>query len=198
MPKSPDKGTSLTLMMRVQQDPADPQAWGEFVERYQPIIRAWCLRWGSQPTDADDVAQQVLVRLLGAMKKYHYDPHPGFRGWLKTVTHNAWVDFVGSRLRTSGNDHEQLALIADSHDALTDLENQIENAFEQELLELAMRRVEERVKPGTFEAFRLTHIENLSGSKVAERLNMPVSQVYVAKHRVVNLLKEELKGLKAE
>jgi hypothetical protein len=33
-----DKDTSLTLMMRVQKDPADPRAWDEFVQRYQPII----------------------------------------------------------------------------------------------------------------------------------------------------------------
>jgi RNA polymerase sigma-70 factor (ECF subfamily) len=185
-------------MMRVQQDPADRQAWDEFVLRYQPMIRAWCLRWGSQPSDADDVAQQVLVRLLGAMKKYHYDPSAGFRGWLKTVTHNAWLDFVASCRRTPGQDHERLASIADSHDAMADLENQMETAFEQELLELAMHRVEERVKSTTWEAFRLTHIENLSGTEAAERLNLPVSQVYVAKHRVVKLLKEELQGLKAE
>jgi RNA polymerase sigma-70 factor (ECF subfamily) len=198
MPKSPEKSTSLTLMMRVQQDPADPQAWDEFVQRYQPIIRAWCLRWGSQPADADDVAQQVLIRLLRAMKKYHYDPTTGFRGWLKTVTHNAWVDFVGARARTSGKDDKHLASIADSHDALADLENQMEQAFEQELLELAMCRVEQRVKPTTWEAFRLTHIENLSGTEAADRLKVPVSQVYVAKHRVVKLLKEELQALKAE
>jgi RNA polymerase sigma-70 factor (ECF subfamily) len=198
MPKSPEKDTSLTLMMRVQQDPADPQAWDEFVRRYQPIIRAWCLRWGSQPSDADDVAQQVLLKLLGAMKKYRYDPDAGFRGWLKTVTHNAWLDFVRSRRRTPGQDAECVAAVADSHDALSDLEQQMEKAFEEELLELAMRRAEERVKPTTWEAFRLTHVENLSGAEAAERLNMPVSQVFVAKHRVVKLLKEEVRRLKAE
>jgi RNA polymerase sigma-70 factor (ECF subfamily) len=198
MPKRPDKDTSLTLMMRVQQDPADPQAWDEFVQRYLPMIRAWCLRWGSQPSDADDVAQQVLIRLLGAMKKYHYEPATGFRGWLKTVTHNAWLDFVAARARTSRRDHERLASIADSDDALADLENQLEQAFQQELLELAMRRVEERVKPTTWQAFRLTHVENLSGTEAAERLKVPVSQVYVAKHRVVKLLKEELQVLSPE
>jgi RNA polymerase sigma-70 factor (ECF subfamily) len=198
MPKSPDKDTSLTLMMRVQQDPADPRAWDEFVQRYQPIIRAWCLRWGSQASDADDVAQQVLIKLLGAMKKYHYDPAHGFRGWLKTVTRNAWLDFVGSRRRTPGQDGGRLASVADSHDALADLEQQIEDAFEQELLELAMRRVEQRVKPTTWEAFRLTHVENLSGAEAARRLNIPASQVFVAKHRVLKLLKEEVRGLKEE
>ena len=59
MPTSPEKETSLTLMMRVQQDPADPLAWDEFAQRYQPIIRAWCLRWGAQPSDADDEQRPV-------------------------------------------------------------------------------------------------------------------------------------------
>ncbi|MGP0068740.1 MAG: RNA polymerase sigma factor [Isosphaeraceae bacterium] len=198
MSKSPDKDTSLTLIVRVQQNPADLQAWDEFVQRYHPIIRAWCLRWGSQPSDADDVAQQVLLKLLSAMKKYHYDPTPGFRGWLKTVTHNAWVDFVGSRRRMPGRDHDRLASIVDSHDAYADLEEQMENALEQELLELAMHRVERRVKPLTWEAFRLTHVENLSGAAAAERLNIPVSQVFVAKHRVLKLLKGEIRRLKAK
>jgi RNA polymerase sigma factor (sigma-70 family) len=198
MPTSPDKDTSLTLIMRVQQNPADPQAWDQFVERYHPIIRAWCLRWGSEPSDADDVAQQVLLKLLSAMKKYRHDPAPGFRGWLKTVTHNAWVDFVGARRRTPGQDPEGLASVVDSHDALADLEERMEKAFEQELLELAMRRVEERVKPTTWEAFRLMHVENLSGAEAAERVSMPVSQVFVAKHRVLKLLKGEIRRLKAE
>ena len=110
----------------------------------------------------------------------------------------AWLDFVASRRRTPGQDVGRLAGVADSHDAMTDLEQQMENAFEEELLELAMRRVEERVKSTTWEAFRLTHVESLSGAEAAERLNMPVSQVFVAKHRVVKLLKEEVRRLKAE
>jgi RNA polymerase sigma-70 factor (ECF subfamily) len=132
------------------------------------------------------------------MKKYRYDPDVGFRGWLKTVTHNAWLDFVASRRRTHGQDVGRLAAIADSHDAMADLERQMEQAFEQELLELAMRRVEQRVRPTTWEAFRLTHVENLSGAEAAERLNMAVSQVFVAKHRVLKLVKGEVRGLKAE
>jgi len=74
----------------------------------------------------------------------------------------------------------------------------MENAFEQELLELAMHRVEERLKPTTREAFRLTHVENLSGLEAAERLNMPVSQVFVVKHRVLKLLKEDVRRLRAD
>ena len=186
-----EQDTSVTLMVRVQEDPADPRAWEEFVKRYQPMIRAWCLRWGSQPADADDVAQQVLLKLLTAMKQYGRQAGSGFRGWLKTVTRNAWLDFAASR-RRSGPYPESINSIADSSDAFSDLENQMERAFEQELLELAMRRVEPRVKPTTWEAFRLTAIENLQGIEAAGRLNMDVSNVFVHKHRVLKMLEEEV------
>ncbi len=196
MSKSPDKDkdTSLTLMMRVQQNPADPLAWDEFVRRYQPMIRTWCVKWGAQPSDADDLSQQVLFKLLTAMKSYRPDPKASFRGWLKAVTHNAWRNFA--RRPRTGPGAAGLDAIADSSDALADLEKEMQQAFEHELLELAMRRVEERVKANTWEAFRLTSIENLSGAEAAQKLDMPVSSVFVAKHRVMKLLEEEVQKLK--
>ena len=103
--RKPDDDTSLTLMLRLQKNPADEAAWDEFVQHYQPMIRAWCLKWGSQNCDADDVTQEVLVRLLKAMSKFQYDPARSFRPWLKAVTHNAWNDFVSSRRRRFGRDH---------------------------------------------------------------------------------------------
>jgi RNA polymerase sigma-70 factor (ECF subfamily) len=197
MPKQDDDDTSVTLMMRVQQAPADPEAWGEFARRYQPMIRAWCVKWGSQPSDADDVAQHVLVKLLTAMKKYRPQADAGFRAWLKTVTKNAWLD-----LRKASRPREQYAgsldAVVDSHDALEDLERQMENAYERELLDLAMVRVEKRVKPTTWEAFRLTYFEHMTGAAAASKLEIQPSHVFVAKHRVLKLLESEVRGLKAQ
>ncbi len=191
MSTNPKQDTSLTLMMRIQEDPADPLAWDEFVGRYQPMIRSWCIKWGSQPADADDVAQQGLLKLLSAMKQYRRQTGSGFRGWLKTVTHNAWLDFASSR-HISAPYPDSIDSVTDSNDALADLEQQMEDAFERELLELAMRRVEQRVEPGTWEAFRLTAIENLTGAQVARRLDIDVSNVFVHKHRVLKMLEEEM------
>jgi RNA polymerase sigma factor (sigma-70 family) len=197
MSTNPDHDTSVTLMMRVQADPTDPRAWNEFVERYQPMIRVWCLRWGSQPSDADDVAQQVLLKLLTAMKQYHRQAGSGFRGWLKTVTHNAWLDLVRSR-NTPTQYPGSIDSITDSKDALADLAEQMQRAFEHELLGLAMRRVQRRVKSSTWEAFRLTAVENLQGVDAAARLNMAVSHVFVHKHRVLKLLEDEVRVLQIE
>ena len=69
------------------------------------------------------------------MKTYQKASTSSFRSWLKTVTHNAWIDFV-RRTRT-GPAPEWLESIADSFDALADIEKEMEQAFERELLELA-------------------------------------------------------------
>ena len=196
MPAHPVDDTSVTLMERLQKFPADPQAWDEFVERYRPMIRAWCLKWHLQDSDADDVVQDVLVKLVAAIRKFQYDPARSFRAWLKTVTQHALSDFVASRRKDPGRIAAPIENIAQSAEAKTDLEQRLEDAFDAEVLELAMHRVKKRVKPGTWDAFHLTVVEGLSGAAAAARLEMPVAHVFVAKNRVQKMLQEEARILK--
>jgi RNA polymerase sigma-70 factor (ECF subfamily) len=198
MPADREGDTSLTLLERLQKNPGDPQAWDLFIERYQPRIRSWCLNWGLQDSDADDVAQEVLVKLFAALGRFQYDPSRSFRAWLKTVTQHAWSDFLAERRRDPGRNSERIETIADSAEARSDLERQLEVAFDRELLEVAMHHVKNRVKDATWDAFRLTALEGLSGVDAAGRLGIPVANVFVAKHRVQKMLQEEVRILKNE
>ena len=92
----------------------------------------------------------------------------------------------------------QAAWLAHSPEAIADLERNLEGAFDGEMLDLAMRRVEKRVKPRNWQAFRLTAIDGLSGAAAAEQLQMPVAQLYVAKNRVQKMLQEEILILRGE
>jgi RNA polymerase sigma factor (sigma-70 family) len=172
-----DQDTSLTLVMRIQKDPADPAAWDELVQHYRPMIEAWCQKWGLQASDCDDVTQEVLVKLLAAIGQFQYDPSRSFRSWLKTVTHHALTDFARARRRLESRVKRQVELLAEWQNAMADLERSLEGAFYGELLELAMRQVEKRVKPRNWQAFRLTTVEGLSGADAADRLQMPVAQL---------------------
>jgi len=198
MPADRDADTSLTLLERLQKNPDDPQAWSLFVKRYQPRIHRWCLAWGLQDSDADDVAQDVLVKLFAALRKFQYDPSRSFRGWLKTVTQHVWSDFVAARRREPGQASSRIDTIADSAEAQSDLARQLEDAFDRELLEVATHRIKARTKPANWEAFHLTAIEGLSGAKAAHKLGIPVGRVFVAKHRVQKMLQDEVRILKNE
>lgn len=198
MSQCPDAEIPVTLLERFRIDPDDPQAWRLFVERYQPQIRRWCRARGLQDCDADDVAQDVLLKLFGAFRKFRYDPARSFRAWLRTVIQHAWSDFLTARRKDPGRNARSIAQIADSAEARSDLERRIEEAYDRELLAVVMQRIRGRVKPATWDAFRLTAIEGLPGAQAARELGIAVAHVFVARHRVQKMLQEEIRLLKGE
>ena len=44
--QKPEPDTSLTLMLRLQKNPADGAAWSEFVQQYRPMILRLVLEVG--------------------------------------------------------------------------------------------------------------------------------------------------------
>lgn len=194
-----DLRTSGTLLLRLRQLD-DREAWGEFVEQYTPRIFAWCRRYRLQDSDAADVTQEVLGKLVRAIRSFDYDATRGsFRGWLKTVTNNAVRDFLEDLARPgrgSGDTQVGGMLAAlQAPDAIQDLTSSLEEEAERELLREAESRVQLRVQPNKWEAYRLTALKNVAASDAATELGMPVSEVYVAKSRVLKLLREEVARL---
>src|SRR5262249_58249069 len=104
-------------------------------------IPRWCVNWGLQDSDADDLGQEVLVKLFAALRKFQYDPSRSFRAWLKTVTQRAWIDFVAARRRDPGQTAGWIDSLTDSAEARSDLESQLVDDFEPVLMELAEHRV---------------------------------------------------------
>ena len=185
--------TRVTLLAQLRQDPSDQAGWDEFVERYGPHIYRWCRQWKLQDADAEDVTQDILVKLTQKLRGFAYDPSRSFRGWLKTVAHPAWRDFEDSRRcaqRAAGESqaHELMLTL----EAREDLAQKLEEAFDLELLEAAKVRVRLRVAPHTWEAFRLMALEGLPVAEVAARVHLQVAMVYVAKSKVQKMLQEEI------
>ena len=188
--------TSVTLIDRVAVVPADDAAWHRFVERYGPKIYGWCRRWGLQAADTEDVTQDVLLKLAARMRQFVYDPGGSFRGWLRVLTAHACSDFLEVRKRRErGAADSRVVDMLDSVEAREDLAQRLGEAFDEELLQEAMRLVQARVAPHTWEAFRLTTQEGLSGADAAARLQLTVARVYVAKSDVQRMLREEISRL---
>ena len=188
--------TRVTLLARLRQDPTDQVAWGVFVERYGRHIYRWCRQWQLQDADAEDVTQDILLKLAQKLRDFAYDPSRSFRGWLKTLTHHAWRDFVDSprRARAAAGDSQVWELMR-TLEAREDLIQKLQAAFDHELLEAAKVRVRLRVAPHTWEAFRLVALEGLPAAEVAAAVRMQVAMVYVAKSKVQKMLQKEIQKL---
>jgi RNA polymerase sigma-70 factor (ECF subfamily) len=188
--------TRVSLLVRLRQGPRDQAAWHEFVDRYGHKIYGWCRYWKLQDADAQDVTQIVLTKLAEKMLAFEYDPAGSFRAWLKTLTHHAWTDFVRGRQRSVLDKSVPPPPDAlETIPARDTLVARLQEAFDQELLEEASARVQRRVEPHTWEAFRLTALEGLSGAEAAARLGLPVGAVFLAKSRVKKLLQETIRQL---
>jgi RNA polymerase sigma-70 factor (ECF subfamily) len=186
-------------LLRLRQAPPDQEAWAEFVERYGRQIHAWCRRWGLQEADAQDVSQTVLLQLASKLQTFTYDPAQRFRAWLKTVAHHAWSDFLAAyRPAVKGSGDSGFQQLLDNVQARDDLTQRLQETFDQELLELATARVRARVEERTWEAYRLTAREGLSGAQTAAQLGMQVGTVYKAKSKVHLMLQETLRQMQEE
>jgi RNA polymerase sigma-70 factor (ECF subfamily) len=183
--------TSTTLLDRLRREPGQGAAWEEFVARYGPLIRSWCLRWGAQEADADDVTQTVLVKLLDALSSYDRTPGSTFRAWLQVVTQRTLLDLRRRRPSARLSESEQADLF-NNLEARTDLEQRLGEAFDRERLDAAYHAVQARVAANTWQAFELTARQGLTGAEAARRLGMPVAHVFVARHRVQKLLQQYL------
>jgi RNA polymerase sigma factor (sigma-70 family) len=186
--------TDVTLLARLRHDPKDQAAWGDFVARYGPKILDWCRRWGLQQADAQDVTQDVLLKLNRLMVTFEYDPAGSFRAWLKTLAHHAWRDFVAQR-RLAGTGNSKMVAFLECPQAGADLSEDLQDEFRLEMLDRAIARVRPRVASRAWDAFRLTALEGWSGSAAGAHLEMKVAQVYLARSRVTKRIDEEVRRL---
>ncbi len=188
--------TRSTLLVRLREAPADPFAWQEFVQRYQPRIYSFCLSWPLQPADAEDVTQAVLLRLVTRMRDFRYDRTQSFRAWLQTVTRNVLINFLNER-REQGSGDSDVIRFLDNVEGREELVRRLEEEFNQELLEQAFQRVQARVSEQRWNAFRLTALEGRSGAEVGEQLGMTIATVFSTKSKIQKLVREEVARLEA-
>lgn len=85
--------TSYTLIKKLSADvPAVSEAaWARFFDLYVPVMRRF-VEWNDKAHDPDDVVQDVLLKLLEAVRAGRYDPtRARFRAFLATVIRNHLV-----------------------------------------------------------------------------------------------------------
>jgi RNA polymerase sigma factor (sigma-70 family) len=191
--------TRPSLLIRLRDDSANEQAWDQFVELYGRQILTWCRQWQLQEADAQDVTQMVLLKLVKHLPGFVYDPARSFRGWLRTLTENAWKDFIADQQRGGrGSGDSGVGSLLQSLQARDDLVKLLEQAYDQELLALAMSDVRQRVQEHTWNAFQLTALEHVPAEEVAERLGMRIATVYRARSVVQNMLRESVAARDAQ
>ena len=188
MEQSPQTRPSLLLRIR---DFRDEDAWNQFIELYAPLIYGYLRTRNIQDADAGDLTQDVLSSVTSTANDFTYDPQRGsFRGWLLTVTRNKMLNFVSRKKAQTGSGDSGVQRAIEEMTAEEDDRSQWDLEYERRLFEWAAEKARSEFQDSTWQAFWLTAVDNQSASAVAEKLDLSVGAVYVAKSRVTARLRQ--------
>jgi len=192
--------TRYSLLSRLQ-DWDDQDSWKDFFDTYWRLIYSVAIKSGLTETEAEDAVQETIISVAKDIQKFKRDRQFGsFKGWLRNLARWRIKDQLRKRNRhqspgTTHNDelppHEKLADIPDS----LDNESVWNEEWTRNLLEAAIERVKRRVKEEHFQIFELYVLKQWPVTKVARVLDVNIGQVYLAKHRIANLIAKEVRSL---
>lgn len=178
--------TRDTLIARLQ-NPADRQAWDEFVSLYEPLIFRFSRRRGLQDADALDITQRVLWAVARAADRWEPDGDRGrFRGWLATVTRNAVINLIQRENVGRGSG---LSDVWNMLEEIPGPNEQLETdwGYERrcELFRYAAARIKNSFTEDVWLAFWMTAVDGQNGADVAKQLGKSIGSVYAARSRVL-------------
>lgn len=189
--------TSFSLLERVSKS-HNGEAWERLVAIYSPLMRRWLRSYEVQATDADDLIQEVLAVVLTELPKFQHNERVGaFRNWLRHILVNRLRDYWRSCKREpiGAGTSSFLQRLNDLEDDRSEASRVWNAEHDQHVMSQLIETVRPRLLEKTWEAFRLQVLEGKRADVVAMELDIPLNSVYVARSRVLNLLRREALGL---
>ena len=183
--------TSPSLLIRLR-NPQDHDAWQQFLDVYSPVVRAYCFQRSIQVADADDIVQEIMARLAGAIKSFDYDPAKGlFRAWLGTIAANQIKTFLAKGARRVDAEVASTASFATYEDP----DSEWVAIFSERVFTVACHQVRQEVSDVAWKIFEATWIRKEQASQVAKRFGITTHADYVNKSRVLKRMEEEINNI---
>jgi RNA polymerase sigma factor (sigma-70 family) len=189
--------THLSLLQALGEEGRREDAWVVFQAAYRDVIIGWGRRYGLDLHAAEDLTQEILLKLLEALPRHEHKPDRGrFRSWLKTVVRHVLADRQRRQRRrpepggVGGSTALERLGDLPGPEAVEKLSVAVEHrtaAWEAEVLD----RVRARVGPASWAAFCQRMIERRPAAEIAAELGLTVGAVYKAADRIKHMVIQE-------
>jgi RNA polymerase sigma factor (sigma-70 family) len=186
-------------MLEALHDSANEPMWEAFDARYRPILIGFARNLGLPEVDSADVAQETLVRFIQDYREGKYDRTKGRLGaWLVGIARYRILDLRRVKAhRQEVQTDPQIAAVMGSLDDPDRLRAAWDAEHRQAILREAMMELRQTSKTDerTIRAFELVAAHGRQPQQVAEELGISVHDVYLAKSRVAQRLREIVERL---
>jgi RNA polymerase sigma-70 factor (ECF subfamily) len=197
--------TRTTLIQRLK-NWEDQSSWQDFFDTYWKLIYGVARKGGLTATEAQDVVQETMISVARQMPTFKYDRAIGsFKAWLLNTTRWRIIDQLRKRGPAAARHlaEDEVTPRTPTTEELVDptsrrLDDLWNAEWEKNLLDAAIARVKRRLDPQRYQIFDFYVNKEWPPEKVAKAFGITVDQVYLAKHRVTEMIKAEVKRLETE
>jgi RNA polymerase sigma factor (sigma-70 family) len=184
--------TSLSLIASVR-DPSDTESWRKFYQFYAPLLTRYLKRLGLEENFANDLSQDVFVRLLQGLPSFKFDSKRGrFRSYLWKLTYSALVD-QARRVKAQRQAEEQW--VKRFHEASEaesrKVQDELNEINQQQILKRVLPRVRSSTSQLAWTCFEERLLKDRSGAAIATELGISAEAVYVYASRVMKLVRQQ-------
>lgn len=165
----------------------DRVAFAHLFSHFAPRVKAYLMRLGSDPAQAEEVAQDVMVTLW--RRSETFDPRQANAStWVFTIARNRRIDLL-RRERRPALDAEDPALVPEAEDQADKTVIALEAA---DRVRDAICRLPEEQRT----LLMMAYYDDMAHSAIAERTDIPLGTVKSRLRLAVARLRKELKDLK--
>lgn len=180
--------TNTSLLIRVK-DRSDAGAWNEFYGLYAPLLYRYARGRGLSRTDSQEVRDQAMAVVYKHIGKFEYDRQKGgFKNWLRRIAESRIVDSFRKRRERQ----LKSGALRDLRDQAPSPDELWEEEWKYQHLKYCVNEVRELVSESSYEVFHLLVFEERTVAEVCRRLEINRNQVYKAKSRVLQRVRERL------
>ena len=196
--------TRLSLLSRLKRWD-DQESWRVFFNTYWKFLYSVALKAGLSDDDARDMVQETVVAVAKGLREGRFKAAAGssFKAWLKLIVQRR----VASHLRRrrlplgepapGGEDTGLTPLVERIPAPEASVVREVwDEEWARNLADAAIERVKQRVGAKQFQMFDLYVLKEWPVREVAKTLHANIAQVYLAKHRVTSLIKQETEKLR--
>jgi RNA polymerase sigma factor (sigma-70 family) len=181
----------------------DSASWEDFFNTYWKLIYGVAIKSGLTEIEAQEVVQETIIAVSKKMPGFKYNPAIGsFKAWLLNQTRWRIKDQFRKRVREltvqpsgEGSSEEGRFIETFPDPAQSDLQIIWEDEWQQHILQTAMNRIKPKVSARQYQIFDLYVNKKWAVEKIQKTLGVTATQVYLAKHRIASLMREEIRKL---
>ena len=153
-------------------------------DRFAPILLGVCIRYTKDRAEAEDVLQEVFVKIFKSLKQF--EDKGSFEGWLKRITVNTAITYYRKNLKHAFHDDvseiKETIIVNNQHKDVEFTHNELLNVINT-------------LPDGYKIVFNMFAVEGYKHKEIAEKLDIDISTSKSQYSRARKLIQQKLNEL---